>query len=97
MLYFILFLFPESDCQLLTKLPKVKCLRNNKREGMATQSLTALGCLLVPRAFVLYVPEIHGYDVTFYDCIMWKWEDIQHNQTWPQRLGELLDETTKQK
>ncbi|XP_071323988.1 polypeptide N-acetylgalactosaminyltransferase 14 isoform X2 [Trachinotus anak] len=24
----------ESDCQLLTKLPKVKCLRNNKREGL---------------------------------------------------------------
>uniref|UniRef100_A0A3Q3AK02 Polypeptide N-acetylgalactosaminyltransferase n=1 Tax=Kryptolebias marmoratus TaxID=37003 RepID=A0A3Q3AK02_KRYMA len=28
------FLFSESDCQLLTKLPKVKCLRNNKREGL---------------------------------------------------------------
>lgn len=28
------FSFPESDCQLLTKLPKVKCFRNNKREGM---------------------------------------------------------------
>uniref|UniRef100_A0A673C2B3 polypeptide N-acetylgalactosaminyltransferase n=1 Tax=Sphaeramia orbicularis TaxID=375764 RepID=A0A673C2B3_9TELE len=24
----------EFDCQLLTKLPKVKCLRNNKREGL---------------------------------------------------------------
>ncbi|KAI3364588.1 hypothetical protein L3Q82_011369, partial [Scortum barcoo] len=24
----------ESDCQLLTKLPKVKCIRNNKREGL---------------------------------------------------------------
>ncbi|KAM6915590.1 polypeptide N-acetylgalactosaminyltransferase 14 isoform 2-T2 [Xenentodon cancila] len=24
----------ESDCQLLTKLPKVKCLHNNKREGL---------------------------------------------------------------
>ncbi|KAM6906753.1 polypeptide N-acetylgalactosaminyltransferase 14 [Lycodopsis pacificus] len=24
----------ESDCQLLTKLPKVKCLRNSKREGL---------------------------------------------------------------
>ncbi|KAJ4928784.1 hypothetical protein JOQ06_004409, partial [Pogonophryne albipinna] len=24
----------ESDCQLLTKLPKVKCFRNNKREGL---------------------------------------------------------------
>ncbi|XP_069581900.1 polypeptide N-acetylgalactosaminyltransferase 14-like, partial [Brachyistius frenatus] len=24
----------ESDCQLLTKLPKVKCLRNTKREGL---------------------------------------------------------------
>ncbi|XP_034436633.1 polypeptide N-acetylgalactosaminyltransferase 14 [Hippoglossus hippoglossus] len=24
----------ESDCQLLIKLPKVKCLRNNKREGL---------------------------------------------------------------
>lgn len=32
MLFF--FSFPESDCQLLTKLPKVKCFRNNKREGM---------------------------------------------------------------
>ncbi|XP_068198390.1 polypeptide N-acetylgalactosaminyltransferase 14 [Antennarius striatus] len=24
----------ESDCQLLTKLPKVKCIRNKKREGL---------------------------------------------------------------
>ncbi|KAG7267074.1 hypothetical protein CRUP_024440, partial [Coryphaenoides rupestris] len=24
----------ETDCQLLTKLPKVKCLRNGKREGL---------------------------------------------------------------
>uniref|UniRef100_A0A8D3BLZ1 polypeptide N-acetylgalactosaminyltransferase n=1 Tax=Scophthalmus maximus TaxID=52904 RepID=A0A8D3BLZ1_SCOMX len=24
----------DSDCQLLTKLPKVTCLRNNKREGL---------------------------------------------------------------
>ncbi|KAJ0026534.1 hypothetical protein NQD34_017534 [Periophthalmus magnuspinnatus] len=24
----------ESDCELLTKLPKVHCLRNNKREGL---------------------------------------------------------------
>lgn len=30
----VFFSFPESDCQLLTKLPKVKCFRNNKREGM---------------------------------------------------------------
>ncbi|CAF95878.1 unnamed protein product, partial [Tetraodon nigroviridis] len=24
----------ESDCQLLTKLPKVRCLRNSRREGL---------------------------------------------------------------
>lgn len=30
------FFFSESDCQLLTKLPKVKCIRNVKREGTST-------------------------------------------------------------
>ncbi|CAF96015.1 unnamed protein product, partial [Tetraodon nigroviridis] len=27
-------LLSESDCQLLTKLPKVRCLRNSRREGL---------------------------------------------------------------
>ncbi|AWP20412.1 Polypeptide N-acetylgalactosaminyltransferase [Scophthalmus maximus] len=34
-LFFLcIFFHTDSDCQLLTKLPKVTCLRNNKREGL---------------------------------------------------------------